>query len=102
MAQQTPGNLLKATQKLLKILQLDKKDVSAIYFFAILNGLIALVLPLGIQSIVSFVLAGTISTSIVILVLIVLIGVFFNGLVQVRQMQVIEKVKQILTKEKII
>ena len=94
MAQQTPGNLLKATQKLLKILQLDKKDVSAIYFFAILNGLIALVLPLGIQSIVSFVLAGTISTSIVILVLIVLIGVFFNGLVQVRQMQVIEKVKQ--------
>lgn len=94
MAQQIQDNLLKATQKLLKILQLDNKDVSAIYFFAILNGLISLVLPLGIQSIVSFVLAGTISTSIVILVVVVLIGVFFNGLVQVRQMQVIEKVKQ--------
>lgn len=94
MAQQTSNNLFKATSKLLKILQLDKKDVSSIYFFAILNGLIALVLPLGIQSIVSFVLAGSISTSIVILVVIVLVGVFFNGLVQVRQMQVIEKVKQ--------
>lgn len=94
MAQQPTNNLFKATNKLLKILQLDKKDVSSIYFFAILNGLIGLVLPLGIQSIVSFVLAGTISTSIVILVLIVLAGVFFNGLVQVRQMQVIEKVKQ--------
>ncbi len=94
MAQQNPGGLLKATTKLFKILQLDNKDISAIYFFAILNGIIALVLPLGIQSIVSFVLAGSISTSIIILVFIVLIGVFFNGLVQVRQMQVIEKVKQ--------
>jgi len=94
MAYSTSGGLLKATQKLFKILKLDKKDISSIYFFAILGGLISLSLPLGIQTIISFVMAGSISASIVVLIVIVVFGVFLNGLVQVRQMQIIEKIKQ--------
>ena len=88
------SNFLKASLQLLKILKLDKKDISSIYFFAILSGLISLILPLGIQTIVSFVMAGSISASIIVLIFIVVIGVFCNGLVQVRQMQIIEKVEQ--------
>ncbi|MBS4044404.1 MAG: ABC transporter ATP-binding protein [Chitinophagaceae bacterium] len=94
MAQDYQSNFLKAFLQLLKVLKLDKKDISSIYFFAILNGLIALILPLGIQTIISFVMAGSISASIVVLIFIVVLGVFCNGLVQVRQMQIIEKVEQ--------
>ena len=39
-------------------------------------------------------MAGSISSSIVVLIVIVVFGVFLNGFVQVRQMQIIEKIKQ--------
>ena len=94
MEQNASDSLFKSLRSLFKILKLDKKDISSIYFFAILGGLIALTLPLGIQTIINFVTAGTLSTSIVVLIIIVVIGVFINGLVQVRQMQITEKVKQ--------
>jgi ABC-type bacteriocin/lantibiotic exporter with double-glycine peptidase domain len=75
-------------------LRFQKKDITAIYFYAILNGLVQLSLPLGIQSIVSFVLGGAISTSIVILIIMVVLGVFFTGFFQVNQMKLIEKIEQ--------
>jgi ABC-type bacteriocin/lantibiotic exporter with double-glycine peptidase domain len=94
MEQDYSGSLIKSIKQLFKILRLDKKDISSIYFFAILGGLISLSLPLGIQTIISFVLAGSISASIIVLIILVVFGVFINGLVQVRQMQVVEKIKQ--------
>ena len=76
------------------ILRLDKKDVSVIYMLAILAGLLQLSVPLGVQTIISFVMAGSFSTSIAVLIIMVVVGVFFNGLLQVRQLQVIEKMQQ--------
>lgn len=87
-------SLFKSIRSLFRILRLDKKDIYSIYFFAILGGLIALTLPLGIQTIINFVTAGTLSTSIIVLIVIVVLGVFISGFVQVRQMQITEKVKQ--------
>jgi ATP-binding cassette, subfamily B, bacterial len=81
-------------RRVLQVLKLERREISSIYFYAILNGLIQLSLPLGIQSIISFVLGGSISTSLVILIILVVAGVFFNGLVQVNQMRIIEKVQQ--------
>jgi ABC-type bacteriocin/lantibiotic exporter with double-glycine peptidase domain len=83
-----------AARKLVAVLQLDKKEVSAIYIYAILAGLVQLVTPLGIQSIIGFVMAGALSTSIVVLIAVVVLGVFLNGLFQIRQLQIIEKIKQ--------
>ena len=85
---------LKSFSKLSHILTLDRKDITVIYMFAILAGLVQLSLPLGIQSIISFVMAGSISTSIIVLIAMVVFGVFANGLLQIRQLQIIEKVKQ--------
>lgn len=87
-------SILKSILKLNHILTLDRKDVTVIYMFAILGGLVQLSLPLGIQSIISFVMAGSISTSIIVLITMVVFGVFVNGLLQIRQLQIIEKVKQ--------
>jgi ABC-type bacteriocin/lantibiotic exporter with double-glycine peptidase domain len=94
MSEVQQNTLPKAVRNLFKILKLDKKDISAIYFFAILSGLIQLSLPLGIQTIISFVQANQITASIIVLIIIVVLGVFVGGLVQIRQMQVIEKVEQ--------
>ncbi|MFX7705267.1 hypothetical protein ABTJ74_19725, partial [Acinetobacter baumannii] len=81
-------------KKIFALLRLDRKDVYAIYVFAILAGLVQLAMPLGIQTIISFVMAGSMSTSIVILIFLVVLAVFLNGLLQVRQMQVTEKIQQ--------
>lgn len=94
MATQSNVSPYGAAKKIFSILKLDKKDVSAIYVFAILAGLVQLATPLGIQSIISFVMAGSYSTSIAILIFLVLVAVFLNGLLQVRQQQVTEKIQQ--------
>ena len=92
MAQQS--TLYNALLKLHKLIMADRKDVSSVYFFAIVGGLVSLILPLGIQSILNFAMAASLSTSVVVLIVIVIGGVFFNGFVQVRQMQVIERIRQ--------
>ena len=87
-------SILKSIKKLLSVLRLDARDISAIYMFAILAGLVQLSLPLGIQTIISLVIAGSISTSIIVLIVLVVVGTFLYGLLQIRQMQVIERVEQ--------
>jgi ABC-type bacteriocin/lantibiotic exporter with double-glycine peptidase domain len=78
----------------MQVLKMDRKEITAVYLYAVLSGLIQLSLPLGIQSIISFVLGGSISTSLVILIVLVVMGVFLAGLIQVNQMRIIEKVQQ--------
>lgn len=94
MALQSNVSPSKAAKKILALLKLDKKDVSSIYVFAILTGLLQLAMPLGIQTIISFVMAGSVSTSMIILIVLVIGAVFINGLLQVRQQQVTEKIQQ--------
>ena len=81
-------------ERILRILRLDREEIVSVYLYAVLSGLIQLSLPLGIQSIISFVLGGSISTSLVILIVLVVLGVFLTGVVQVKQMRIIEKVQQ--------
>lgn len=88
------NRLSSALLKLHRLIMTDKRDAGSVYFFAIAGGLISLTLPLGIQTILNFVMAARISTSIVILIAIVIAGVFLNGLMQVRQIQVIERIRQ--------
>lgn len=89
-----PVSIYRSLARLNQVLQPQRKDITAVYMFAILAGAVQLSLPLGIQSIISFVMAGSISTSIVVLIGMVVFGVFINGLLQVRQLQIIEKVTQ--------
>lgn len=84
----------KPIYRIFEILKFERKEISSIYFYAILAGLVQLTLPLGIQSIISFVLGGSISTSLVLLIVLVVFGVFINGLLQVNQMKIIEKIQQ--------
>lgn len=80
--------------RILEILKFERKEIYAIYFYAIMLGIVQLVLPLGIQAIISFVLGGSISTSLFILIILVVLSVLLNGLLQVNQMKIIEKIQQ--------
>lgn len=81
-------------KKFFSILQNEKKEIGNIYFYSILNGLVQLTLPLGLQSIISFVIAGNVSTSLVLMIAMVIVGFFVSGLLQVNQMKIIEKIQQ--------
>lgn len=85
---------LSTLQKFLDILRYEKTEISSIYFYAILYGLVQLSVPIGVQSIISFVLSNSVSASLVLLVILVIVGVFVAGLLQVNQMKVIEKIEQ--------
>jgi len=80
--------------RFLEILRFEKNEITSIYFYSIFYGLVQLSLPLGIQSIISFVLGGAISTSLVMMVIVVILGVFLTGILQVNQMKIIEKIEQ--------
>ncbi len=80
--------------KLFKYITKEKKDVTNIYFYAILNGLVQLSVPLGIQSIVSFVMGATMVTSIYILIIFVVLGTWLVGYFRLKVMQIIEKIQQ--------
>lgn len=91
--------MLRNTTPVARIWQLIKEErstFSSIYFYAILAGLIQLSLPVGIQSIINFVLGGTFSTSLVILIIAVVGGVLATGLMYINQMKLIEKIQQTL------
>ncbi|MBK7887852.1 MAG: ATP-binding cassette domain-containing protein [Bacteroidetes bacterium] len=83
-----------STRGLIKHLKLERSDITAIYFYAILSGLIQLSLPLGIQAILGFVLGATMVTSVYVLIFIIILAVLIVGYLQIRQMKIIEKIQQ--------
>lgn len=76
------------------LLKLEKKDIFQIFYYAIFGGLVALSLPLGIQAIINLIQGAQISTSWVILVIVVTIGVIFSGSLQLMQLRIIETIQQ--------
>lgn len=80
--------------RILDLVKLEKSEISAIYFYAILNGLILLIIPLGVQSIVGIALGASFRASIYVLVTLVILSVLASGLMQINQMKLIEKIEQ--------
>lgn len=76
------------------LLKVDKKDIYQILLYSVLAGIISLTLPLGIQSIVNFLQAGKISTSWVVLVIIVVVGVAMVGVFRIMQYRITENLQQ--------
>ncbi|MBK8609750.1 MAG: ATP-binding cassette domain-containing protein [Chitinophagaceae bacterium] len=85
---------LSPVARILSLVKLERKEISAVYFYAILNGLIQLSLPLGVQAIIGFVLGASMRASLVVLIALVVIGVLVAGIMQVNQMKIIEKIQQ--------
>ena len=80
--------------RILNLVKLEKEEITSVYFYAILKGLIQLSLPLGVQTIIGFVLGASMRASLVILITLVVAGVLAAGLMKVNQMKIIEKIQQ--------
>ena len=85
---------IKPLQRLWHLIAKEKKEVVAIYFYAIMSGLVQLSVPVGVQAIVGFVLGASMVTSIFILIMLLVLGVLMVGIFQMNQMKIIEKIQQ--------
>jgi ABC-type bacteriocin/lantibiotic exporter with double-glycine peptidase domain len=81
-------------QRFINLLRLDKRDISQIFFYAIFAGLVSLSLPLGIQAIINLIQSGRVSTSWVLLVIVVVIGVALVGILSLMQLRITENLQQ--------
>ncbi|MBL0305070.1 MAG: hypothetical protein IPQ25_03270 [Chitinophagaceae bacterium] len=82
---------LSPVARIWNLVRQEKTEITAIYFYAILAGLIQLSLPVGVQAIISFVLGGVMSTSLILLITLVVTGVLATGLMYINQMKLIER-----------
>ncbi|MBY0488092.1 MAG: ATP-binding cassette domain-containing protein [Flavobacteriaceae bacterium] len=81
-------------QRFKNLLKLDKRDISQIFFYAIFAGLVSLSLPLGIQAIINLIQSGRVSTSWIVLVFVVVVGVALVGLLSLMQLRITENLQQ--------
>lgn len=92
-------NKIQASKRLMMLLKPDSKEIRHIYFYAVINGIVALSLPLGIQAIVNLIQGGVISTSWIVLVGMVVFGIIISGVMQIFQLIITENLqKKIFTK----
>ena len=84
----------KSFSRFIDLLKPEKREIGIIYLYAIFAGILNLSLPLGIQAIIGFVMAGMVSTSWIILVIIVVIGVALAGGLQIMQLYITEILQQ--------
>jgi ABC-type bacteriocin/lantibiotic exporter with double-glycine peptidase domain len=85
---------MKSTQRFFKLLELDRKDISYIYLYAIFAGIITLSLPLGIQAIINLMVGGEVSSSLYLLIGIITAGIAFNGVLTIMQLTVTETLQR--------
>ena len=86
--------IMTSWQRLMGLLRLDKRDIYQVFYYAIFAGVVNLSLPLGIQAIINLIQGAQISTSWIVLVVLVTIGVVFVGVLQLMQIRIIENVQQ--------
>jgi len=77
-------------QRLIRLLSNERKDIGYIYFYAIVVGLISLVLPLGVQAIFNLVSSGTVFSSVYVLMGLVLLGLIGSSYMQIVQVTLVE------------
>ncbi|GAB2955164.1 ATP-binding cassette domain-containing protein [Hymenobacter coalescens] len=84
----TPG------QRFWRLLAAERRDIFYVYVYAALAGLINLSLPLGVQSVIGFVSSGAVSTSLVVLIALIVLGTLLVGGMQVMQVHLVERMQQ--------
>jgi ABC-type bacteriocin/lantibiotic exporter with double-glycine peptidase domain len=81
-------------KRLMNLLALEREDITLIYGYAILGGVIGLSLPLGIQSVMNLMIGGEASSSWFVLISLIVVGIAFVGVVQILQISIMERLQQ--------
>jgi len=88
--EESEGRKLNPVQRLLRLLNLERKDIIYIYVYAILVGAISLSLPLGIQATINLVSGGLVFSSVYVLIGVVIAGIGIGGGIQILQITIVE------------
>ncbi len=89
-----PKETLSPIQRFWLLLKPDRQEIRNIYIYALFIGLVNLSLPIGIQAIINLIQGGQMSTSWVILVIFVILGLVITGTLQVNQLRITEHLQQ--------
>ena len=88
------GAYIHPIKRIFRLLQTEKKDISYIYFYAIMMGMVSLSLPLGIQAIIGLISGGLFINSVIVLMVLVILATIVSGWLQVLQLSVVEILQQ--------
>jgi len=80
--------------RLLELLLLEKGNITLVYAYATLVGLLSLTLPLGVQAIIGLVSGGLFLQPVVLLIGFVVLGTLATGVLQVFQLRAVERIQQ--------
>lgn len=80
--------------KLIDLLASEKRLLWHLMIYAGIAGVILLSLPLGIQSMIGFISSGQISTSVIVLIAFILLGILVSGGLQIMQLYLVEHIQQ--------
>jgi ABC-type bacteriocin/lantibiotic exporter with double-glycine peptidase domain len=93
MAEARPGTLT-PFQRVARLLGQYRMEMRYIFIYAFVIGLINLSLPLGIQAIIGLIAGGAISASWGVMILFVVIGAMFVGMLRYFQLNVTEHIQR--------
>jgi len=83
-----------AWSRFYNLIKLEKRDILQIFYYALFAGVLSLSLPLGVQAIINLIQGAQISSSWIILVVLVTLGVGFTGVLQIMQLRILETLQQ--------
>ena len=83
-----------AMKILFSFIKIERKSIKYLYLYAALAGIVSLAIPLGIQTIINYVLAGRLSTSWVILIVLITVAVFLLGITRVAQLSIVDSLQR--------
>lgn len=85
---------LSPVKRLFRLLGTERKDIAYIMVYALIIGLLSLMLPIGLQSTVELISGGVFFSSVYVLIALVIIGVLVTGILQIVQLSLVEHLQQ--------
>jgi ABC-type bacteriocin/lantibiotic exporter with double-glycine peptidase domain len=85
---------LTPTKRLFRLLASEKREIFYILVYALIIGLVSLVLPLGLQTTVELISGGVFFSSVYVLIGLVILGVMVTGGLQIVQISLVEHLQR--------
>ncbi|MBL7833172.1 MAG: ATP-binding cassette domain-containing protein [Cyclobacteriaceae bacterium] len=85
---------LSPVKRLFRLLGTERKDIAYIMVYALIIGMVSLMLPIGLQSTVELVSGGVFFSSVYVLIGLVIVGVLATGILQIVQLSLVEHLQQ--------
>jgi len=90
------NNLIELTpfKRILRWVNIEKRNIQFLYVYAIISGILSLVIPLGIQAMVGIILGGNLNSSWVIIVVCVTSLVAISGIIKLAQLSILDSIQR--------